>query len=75
MIVELTDGVTRFFKSDRENIWYVGEVEGNGCLTVYREWDGGVCSGRNAEASFAPGVWRQWFDEKNNAPVLKERSA
>ena len=35
-------------------------VEGNGCLTIYRQWDAGDHVGRRAVASYAPGSWSRW---------------
>lgn len=62
--VIMTNGGERIFASQAANQWYRGYVEGNGCLTVYREWDAGVCNGRIPEASFAPGIWRECVTEK-----------
>lgn len=39
---------------------FVGAVEGDGCLTIYREWSNSVCDGRKAVASYAPGSWSRW---------------
>lgn len=67
-IVKMRDGSTREFPADTASAWYRCEIEGRGCLTVYRLWDGGVCAGKTRMASFAEGTWLEWVSqaESNN---------
>jgi hypothetical protein len=60
VMVLLTDGTSRKYPRINESHWYCGRIEGDGCLTVYRQWDGGVCAGQDPVASFAPGRWVEW---------------
>jgi len=67
-IVKLRDGNTREFVSNTANEWHLGEVEGNGCLTVYRVWVDGVYLGKIPEASFAEGTWLEWGSVHSPVP-------
>jgi len=67
-IVKLRDGTSREFMTNSANEWYRCEVEGNGCLSVYRVWDGGVCLGKVPEASFAEGTWLEWGSVHSAVP-------
>lgn len=60
LTVKLTNGSERIFATENSNEWYRGEIQGKGCLTIIRVWDGGVCCGKTAEASFAEGAWLEW---------------
>lgn len=59
-IVKLRDGRTLEFLREGDTYWYRCEVEGRGCLTVYRCWDAGDYIGRVPEASYAEGTWLEW---------------